>query len=133
GRACGGSLAWAIKKLRLSRPAPAALLAAGAAAAALVVLLALDFAAARAARAARIDHLARVRQGIGVADEEELAAVRRAMLRDFTFPRYAAGRIGWDDSGMLTGAPPVLGQAGAMALSGFELLLAAGLAGAWAW
>ena len=132
GAGCGAAIAQVVARLALSRPLVAAALGAASATAGLVVLLALDFRLARSERAAEIDELARVRQGMGQASEEELAAVRRSMLRGWTFGRYARARIGLDDSGQLTGGAPVLGRTGAAALSALELLVAAGLAGAWA-
>jgi hypothetical protein len=132
GAGCGAALALVAVHLVLSRPWLMAALAAVSAAAALAVLLALDYRAARAGRAAEIDEVARTRQGIGLASAEELAAVRAALLRDWTLGRYVRERVGLDDSGAFTGAAPVLGKHGAMALSGLELLLAAAIAGMWA-
>jgi hypothetical protein len=128
GIAVGTVVAAGVTRLAVARPWLAASVAAVAAVGALAQLIALDFRAARAEEVARIDQLSRVRQDAGLASEEELAAVRSAMLRRFTFSGYAQARIGLDDSGRLTGTPPVLGRAGATALSAIEVLLAALLA-----
>ncbi len=131
GVGVGASMSWAVRRLRLARPLVAAALAALAVAAALAVQVALDYRAARAARSEEIDELARLRAGVGVS-EEELAAARDAILADWTLAGYARARIGLDDSGRFTGTPPVLGRAGAVAVSILELCLALAIAGLWA-
>lgn len=131
GVGVGASMAWAVRRLALSRPLVAGALAAAAAAAGLAAHVALDFRAARQDRAAEIEQLARLRAGVGV-DDEELAAARDAILARWTLGRYARARIGLDDSGTFTGTPPVLGRAGAVALSIVEMCLALLIAGLWA-
>lgn len=131
GVGVGASMAWAVRRLVLARPAVAGALAALAVVAAMATQLALDFRAARAERAREIDELARLRAGVGVS-EEELAAAREAILARWTVARYAQARFGLDDSGTFTGTPPVLGRAGAVAVSILELCLALAIAGLWA-
>jgi hypothetical protein len=131
GLGAGASMAWIVTRASLARPALAAILAGAAATGALAVHLALDFRAARAARTAEIEELSRMRAGVGVSDEE-LAAVQDAMMSHWTLSRYARARIGLDDSGALTGTPPVLGRAGAVAVSLIEMCLALLIAGLWA-
>lgn len=131
GVAVGASTGWVVRRLVLARPLVAAALAGAAVAAALSAQVALDYRAARAARAHEIDELARLRAGVGVS-EAELAAARRAILADWTLAGYARARIGLDDSGRFTGTPPVLGRAGAVAVSIVELCLALAIAGLWA-
>ena len=131
GVAVGAAMGWAVRKLVLPRPLVAATCAGLAVAAALAAQMALDFRAARAARAEEIDELSRLRAGVGVSDDE-LAAAREAILADWTLAGYARARIGLDDSGRFTGTPPVLGRAGAVAVSIVELCLALAIAGLWA-
>jgi len=131
GVAVGASMGWAVRRLRLARPLIAASLAAVSVAGALAVQMALDYRAARAARAAEIDELARLRAGVGVS-QDELAAARDSILADWSLTGYARARIGLDDSGRFTGTPPVLGRAGAVAVSLVELCLALAIAGLWA-
>lgn len=131
GVGVGASMAWAVRRLALSRPLIAGVLAGAAAAAALAAHVALDFRSARQDRAREIDELARVRSGVGV-EGEELEAAREAILSRWTLARYASARVGFDDSGTFTGTPPVLGRAGAVALSLVELCLALFIAGLWA-
>lgn len=130
GVAVGASMGWAVRRLRLARPVVAASLAALSVAAALSVQIALDYRAARAARAEEIDELAHLRAGVGVS-EEELAAAREAILAGWTLAGYARARIGLDDSGRFTGTPPVLGRRGAVAISMVELCLALAIACLW--
>jgi hypothetical protein len=131
GVAVGAAMGWAVRRLALARPPVAGALAALAVMAALATMVALDFRTARAARGHEVDELSRLRADIGVS-EEELAATRRAILAHWTLERYARARIGLDDSGMFTGTPPVLGRAGAVAMSLVELLLALAIAVLWA-
>lgn len=131
GVAAGASMAWVVRRARLSRPLVAGTLAGLAAAGALAAQVALDFHAGRRAKAREIDALARTRAGVGVS-EGELVAAREAILARWTLPRYARARIGLDDSGAFTGTPPVLGRAGAMAVSFIEILLALAITAAWA-
>ena len=130
GVGVGASMAWAVRRLALSRPVVAGALACAATAAALAGQMALDYRAAREAREEEIEELARMRAGVGVS-EEELAAVRDAVLARWTLSGYARARIGLDDSGTFTGTPPVLGRAGAVALTVIELCLALAIAGLW--
>jgi len=131
GVGVGALMAWAVRRLALSRPLVAGVLAGTAAAAALATHVALDFRAARQDRAREIEELARLRSGGGVSDEE-LAAVKEAILARWTLARYASARAGFDDTGTFTGTPPVLGRAGAVAVSLVELCLALLIAGLWA-
>lgn len=131
GAGVGASLAWAVRRLALARPLWAGAIAAMAAAAALAAQVALDYRAARDARAEEIEELAQLRSGVGVS-QEELAAARDAILARWTLAGYARARVGLDDSGTFTGTPPVLGRAGAIALSVLELGLALAIAALWA-
>ena len=131
GVGVGAAMGWAVRRLALSRPLVAGALAGAAAAAALATHVALDFRAARQDRAQEIEELARLRSGVGVSDEE-LAAAKDAILAHWTLARYASARIGFDDTGTFSGTPPVLGRAGAVALSLVELGLALLIAGLWA-
>lgn len=131
GVAVGASMAWAVRRFALARPLVAGAMAGAATAAALAGQLALDYRAARETREDEIEELARLRAGVGVSDEE-LAAVRDAILARWTLAGYARARIGLDDSGTFTGTPPVLGRAGAVAVSVVELCLALAIAGLWA-
>ncbi len=131
GVAVGAAMGWAVRKVIVPRPLLAATCAALATAAALAAQMALDYRAARAARADEIDELSRLRAGVGVSDDE-LAAAREAILADWTLAGYARARIGLDDSGRFTGTPPVLGRAGAVAVSIVELCLALAIACLWA-
>jgi hypothetical protein len=132
GIAVGGAAAWTVRRLRLSRPAAAAALAAAAAVLALAVHLGLDFWVARAARVRRLEEGQAIRVASGLVGREELAAERAAVLADWTPWRFARARIGLDDSSVFTGAPAVLGRAGTLALSVFELALAVAIASLWA-
>ncbi len=131
GVGVGASMAWAGRRLALSRPLVAGALAGLSVAAALAAQVALDFRAARQEREREIEELARLRAGVGVSDEE-LEAAKDAILARWTLARYASARVGLDDSGTFTGTPPVLGRAGAVALSLFEFALALAIAGLWA-
>jgi len=131
GVGVGASMGWAVRRLALSRPLVAGAPAGASVAAALAAQVALDFRAARQEREQEIEELARLRAGVGVSDEE-LEAAKDSILARWTLARYASARVGLDDSGTFTGTPPVLGRAGAVALSLFELLLALAIAGLWA-
>ncbi|HUS66702.1 MAG TPA: hypothetical protein VMZ28_19330, partial [Kofleriaceae bacterium] len=65
---------------------------------------------------------------VGAMGAESRAARERvvhAQMEEWTLARYAAGRVGIDDSGWLTGMTPTLGRAGAVAISFIEVLVAA--------
>ncbi len=131
GVGVGASMAWAVRRLALARPRVAGAFAAAATMAALAGQVSLDYRAARAEREAEVAELARLRSGVGVS-EAELAAATDAILARWTLAGYARARVGLDDSGTFTGTPPVLGRAGAMALSLFEVCLALAIAALWA-
>jgi hypothetical protein len=128
GAVVGGGLSVAVRRLRLSRPRPVVAIAIAATLAALVLQLGLDFRAARAARAARVERSLGVRVEIGVLPREELEGDRAAAMQGWTLGRYARERIGLDDSGRLTGLPPLLGRAGALAMTALQLVLALAIA-----
>ncbi|HWM84568.1 MAG TPA: hypothetical protein VNO33_01995 [Kofleriaceae bacterium] len=132
GIAVGAALAWTVRRQRLSRPGPVVALAAAAVTVALLLHLVLDFAAARSAQAAELDQVLEMRATTGLATREDLAAERDEWLAEWNFWRYARARIGLDDTGVFSGTPPVLGRAGAVALSAIELLLAIWIAALWA-
>ena len=131
GVAVGASMAWMVRRVALARPRVAGALAGAATAAALATQLVLDYRSARAVREAEVEELARLRSGVGVS-QEELAAATDAILARWTLAGYARARVGLDDSGTFTGTPPVLGRAGAVAMSAFELCLALAIAALWA-
>ena len=128
GAVVGGGLSVAVRRLRLSRPRPVIAIAIAATLAALALQLGLDFRAARGARAARVERSLGVRIDAGVLPGDELARERAAAMQGWTLVRYARERIGLDDSGRLTGLPPLLGRAGALAMSSLQLILALGIA-----
>lgn len=128
GAVVGGGLSVAVRRLRLSRPRPAVGLAIAAALAALALQLGLDYRAARAARADRVERGLAVRADAGVMPREELARERAAAMRGWTLGRYARERVGLDDSGQLTGLPPLFGRAGALVMTGLQLALALSIA-----
>ena len=132
GIATGGALAWTVRRLRLSRPRPAAALAAGAVVVAMLMQLCLDYRAARAEHEHQLDRVQEARVGAGLVAREDLPAEREEWMAGWSLWRFARARVGLDDSGLLTGTPPVLGRGGALALSAFELLLAVLIASMWA-
>jgi hypothetical protein len=125
GLGAGGIMAVVVRRLRLSRPLLAAGLAAAAAVGALAMQMEMDFRAARAAHAAHLDQVDRVQGAIGADTAAARARVRAAQMAEWTRTSYAAARIGIDDTGWFTGAPPVLGRAGSVAVSILEVVIAA--------
>ena len=125
GLGAGALMAGAVRRLRVSRPLVAASLAAAAAVGALATELVLDYGAARDAEQAHLEETAQLRGAMGAESRAARERVVRAQMEDWTLARYAAGRIGLDDSGRLTGSTPTLGRAGAVAVSLIEVLVAA--------
>lgn len=131
GTAMGALLSRAVIVLRVARPVLVATIAAAATASALAMMVAADYRHARANQEATVQRGAQVRQSIGI-DDREIAQWRDDQLSHWTLTNYVRARVGLDDRGYFTGTPPVLGKAGAVALSIIELVFACVMAVMWA-